>query len=172
MLRRILPSVRLALQVPKATTTPVRSTSGSVYEPDYLESLKPKFPQYESLNVQIKGYDYPQLESYQRFLHGVAEYLELDLAKIADREPRLNPCLEGFLPANSSVCGAHAPASCHLRGLLAIGALEHIDLGCTPKTCRRQGDTRCVISAADLWSGISSIAIVIISCLRSFTRIC
>ncbi|XP_016943832.2 large ribosomal subunit protein mL48 [Drosophila suzukii] len=80
MLRRILPSVRLALQVPKATTTAVRSTSGSVYEPDYLESLRPKFPQYDSLNVQIKGYDYPQLESYQRFLHGVAEYLDLDVS--------------------------------------------------------------------------------------------
>ncbi|XP_020807073.1 39S ribosomal protein L48, mitochondrial [Drosophila serrata] len=82
MLRKLLPSVRLALQAPKVTATTVRSTSGggSVYEPDYLESLKPKFPQYESLNVQIKGYDYPQLESYQRFLHGVAEYLELDVS--------------------------------------------------------------------------------------------
>ncbi|XP_022228149.2 39S ribosomal protein L48, mitochondrial [Drosophila obscura] len=81
MLRRVLPSVRVGLQFVKPTTTAVRCTSGSsVYEPDYLESLKPKFPQYESLNVQIKGYDYPQLESYQRFLHGVAEYLELDVS--------------------------------------------------------------------------------------------
>ncbi|XP_017076007.1 39S ribosomal protein L48, mitochondrial [Drosophila eugracilis] len=80
MLRRILPSVRLTLQVPKATAVAVRNTSGSVYEPDYLDSLKPKFPQYESLNVQIKGYDYPQLESYQRFLHGVADYLDLDVS--------------------------------------------------------------------------------------------
>ncbi|KAH8282954.1 hypothetical protein KR054_011164, partial [Drosophila jambulina] len=80
----LIPSVRLALQAPKVTATAVRSNSsggaGSVYEPDYLESLKAKYPQYESLNVQIKGYDYPQLESYQRFLHGVAEYLELDVS--------------------------------------------------------------------------------------------
>ena len=70
----------------------------SVYEPDYLDvslfsiiimrykyffsfqSLKPKYPQYESLNVQIKGYDYPILESYQRYLHSVAEYLDIDVA--------------------------------------------------------------------------------------------
>lgn len=45
-----------------------------------FQSLKPKFPQIESLNVQIKGYDFPLLESYQRFLHGVAEYLDLDVS--------------------------------------------------------------------------------------------
>lgn len=45
-----------------------------------LKSLKPKYPQYESLNVQIKGYDYPILESYQRYLHSVAEYLDIDVA--------------------------------------------------------------------------------------------
>uniref|UniRef100_A0A1A9ZIU1 Small ribosomal subunit protein uS10 domain-containing protein n=1 Tax=Glossina pallidipes TaxID=7398 RepID=A0A1A9ZIU1_GLOPL len=51
-----------------------------LYEPDYLESLKPKFPQFENLNVQLKGYDYPILESYQRYLHKVAEYLDIDVA--------------------------------------------------------------------------------------------
>ncbi|XP_034474594.1 39S ribosomal protein L48, mitochondrial [Drosophila innubila] len=80
MLRRVLPTLRLTLQLSKPTVTAIRLNSGSVYEPDYLESLKPKFPQYESLNVQLKGYDYPLLESYQRFLHSVAEYLDLDVS--------------------------------------------------------------------------------------------
>uniref|UniRef100_A0A1A9ZQX2 MICOS complex subunit MIC60 n=1 Tax=Glossina pallidipes TaxID=7398 RepID=A0A1A9ZQX2_GLOPL len=44
------------------------------------KSLKPKFPQFENLNVQLKGYDYPILESYQRYLHKVAEYLDIDVA--------------------------------------------------------------------------------------------
>ncbi|XP_013104532.2 large ribosomal subunit protein mL48 [Stomoxys calcitrans] len=54
--------------------------ASNVYEPDYLDSLKPKYPQYESLNVQIKGYDYPVLESYQRYLHSIAEYLEIEVS--------------------------------------------------------------------------------------------
>lgn len=45
-----------------------------------FQSLKPQYPQYPNLNVQIKGYDYPILESYQRYLHNVAEYLDIDVA--------------------------------------------------------------------------------------------
>ncbi|KAH8409420.1 hypothetical protein KR222_003796, partial [Zaprionus bogoriensis] len=75
---QLLPALRPTLQPPRPTLTAVRSSS--IYEPDYLESLKPKFPQIESLNVQIKGYDYPLLESYQRFLHSTAEYLGLDVS--------------------------------------------------------------------------------------------
>ncbi|XP_037958126.1 39S ribosomal protein L48, mitochondrial [Teleopsis dalmanni] len=57
-----------------------KSSSRSVYEPDYLDSLKPKYPQFECLNVQIKGYDYPLLESYQRYLHSLTEYLDIDVS--------------------------------------------------------------------------------------------
>ncbi|XP_065356716.1 large ribosomal subunit protein mL48 [Calliphora vicina] len=84
MLRKINPLVKRVAQQNNANLIRNLSTTSaipaSVYEPDYLESLKPKFPQYESLNVQIKGYDYPILESYQRYLHSVAEYLDIDVA--------------------------------------------------------------------------------------------
>lgn len=39
--------------------------------------MKPKLPIYENITVQIKGYDYPPLESFQKFAHGVAEHLNL-----------------------------------------------------------------------------------------------
>ncbi|XP_058975879.1 large ribosomal subunit protein mL48-like [Musca domestica] len=85
MLRKLNPLIGQVLkqtnvQVSRkvATTSCVRATD--VYEPDYLDSLKPQYPQYPNLNVQIKGYDYPILESYQRYLHNVAEYLDIDVA--------------------------------------------------------------------------------------------
>lgn len=43
--------------------------------------MKPKFPQYETLNFQIRGYDFPVLESYQKYLHNFAESLELDVSE-------------------------------------------------------------------------------------------
>ncbi|XP_037027451.1 39S ribosomal protein L48, mitochondrial [Bradysia coprophila] len=54
--------------------------SYSVYEPNYLELLKPKYPIYGLLNIQIKGYDFPVLESYQRYLTSVAKAMDLDVS--------------------------------------------------------------------------------------------
>lgn len=39
----------------------------------------PKYPVYACVNIQIKGYDFPVLESYQRFLHRTAQSLDLDV---------------------------------------------------------------------------------------------
>lgn len=44
-----------------------------------MQLLKPKYPQLEALDVTIKGYDFPVLESYQKYLHSVAEYMDLDV---------------------------------------------------------------------------------------------
>lgn len=41
--------------------------------------MKPKHPVYACVNIQIKGYDFPVLESYQRFLHRTAQSLDLDV---------------------------------------------------------------------------------------------
>ncbi|EDO64559.1 39S ribosomal protein L48, mitochondrial [Anopheles arabiensis] len=72
-----------------------------MYEPDYLELLKPKYPLYETLNVTIKGYDYPLLESYQRFIHNVADSMDLEIADGYAQPPqKLN--VQKFKP-NSSV---------------------------------------------------------------------
>ncbi|XP_035743553.1 39S ribosomal protein L48, mitochondrial-like [Vespa mandarinia] len=51
----------------------------SLYEPDYLEMLKPKVPIYSILNIQITGYVYPVLEHYQSFIHKVATAMDIDV---------------------------------------------------------------------------------------------
>lgn len=47
----------------------------------FTQLLKPKYPEYV-LNFQIKGYDFPVLESYQKYLHRVAmnfEYMDCEV---------------------------------------------------------------------------------------------
>ncbi|XP_026272009.1 uncharacterized protein LOC113202134 [Frankliniella occidentalis] len=41
----------------------------SLYEPDYLDILKPKIPKHDILNFKLKGYDYAVLERLQQILH-------------------------------------------------------------------------------------------------------
>lgn len=52
----------------------------SVYEPSYLDMLQPEIPEYEELNVQIKGYDFAILESFQKFVHTIAENMDLEVS--------------------------------------------------------------------------------------------
>lgn len=42
--------------------------------------MKPKYPVYETINIQIKGYDFSILESYQKFIHRMADSMDLDIA--------------------------------------------------------------------------------------------
>ncbi|XP_067009692.1 large ribosomal subunit protein mL48 [Anabrus simplex] len=51
----------------------------SIYEPDYLETGKSKIPVYDTLNIQIKGYDYPVLENYQRFVYKIATSMGVEV---------------------------------------------------------------------------------------------
>ncbi|KYN09613.1 39S ribosomal protein L48, mitochondrial, partial [Trachymyrmex cornetzi] len=58
--------------------------TGSLYEPDYLEVRfkllgKSKFPLLPTINIQIKGYDYPVLERYQSFIHKLADVVQIDI---------------------------------------------------------------------------------------------
>lgn len=46
-----------------------------------MELLKPKYPTYDCLNFKLTGYDFPVLESYQRYIHKIAEALELDVSE-------------------------------------------------------------------------------------------
>lgn len=41
--------------------------------------MKSKVPLYDTLNVQLRGYDYPVLESYQKFLHTMAKNMDIDV---------------------------------------------------------------------------------------------
>jgi len=56
----------------------VKRYKGSLYEPDYLE-VRFKIPIMPKINIQIKGYDYPILESYQSFIHKLANIMEIDV---------------------------------------------------------------------------------------------
>ncbi|XP_018337606.1 PREDICTED: uncharacterized protein LOC108745766 isoform X2 [Trachymyrmex septentrionalis] len=53
--------------------------TGSLYEPDYLETGKSEFPLLPTINIQIKGYDYPVLECYQSFIHKLADVIQIDI---------------------------------------------------------------------------------------------
>ncbi|XP_060829252.1 large ribosomal subunit protein mL48 isoform X1 [Bombus pascuorum] len=43
-----------------------------IYEPPYLKQKEFAIPICPVLNIQIRGYDYPVLESYQSFVHKIA----------------------------------------------------------------------------------------------------
>ncbi|GFG39240.1 hypothetical protein Cfor_00716 [Coptotermes formosanus] len=60
--------------------TLVQQRSNSIYEPDYLETGKSKIPLYNTLNIQLKGYDFPVLESYQGFVHHIGEIMGIEVA--------------------------------------------------------------------------------------------
>lgn len=53
--------------------------TGSLYEPDYLETGKSKFPLLPTINIQIKGYDYSVLECYQTFMNKLADTMQIDI---------------------------------------------------------------------------------------------
>lgn len=57
------------------STASVRKT----FEPDYLDAEGAVIPIYPALNVQVKGYDFHLLESFQSFVHNVAENMGVDV---------------------------------------------------------------------------------------------
>lgn len=69
--------MKLPVPLPQLRSTIMRRLNLASYEPPYLESMRPKLPIYEAITVQIKGYDFPPLETFQSFAHSVAEFLNL-----------------------------------------------------------------------------------------------
>ncbi|KAJ9585725.1 hypothetical protein L9F63_002515, partial [Diploptera punctata] len=51
----------------------------SIYEPDYLEVGKSKIPLHNPLNLQIRGYDFPVLENFQRYVHKIAKNMDIEI---------------------------------------------------------------------------------------------
>ncbi|KAG8256148.1 39S ribosomal protein L48, mitochondrial [Homalodisca vitripennis] len=51
----------------------------SQFDPPYLKSLKPEIPEYGPVNIQMKGYDFALLESYQSFVHRIAKTMEIEV---------------------------------------------------------------------------------------------
>lgn len=50
--------------------------------------MKPEYPTYDVINVKISGYDFPILESYQRFVHRIATSLDLDVSECWAHPPK------------------------------------------------------------------------------------
>lgn len=44
-----------------------------------FQDMVSKIPCYDALNIFLKGYDYPVLESYQKFVHKLMKNMEVDV---------------------------------------------------------------------------------------------
>ena len=44
-----------------------------------LQALRPQYPIYDTINFQMKGYDYTVLERYQKFVHKIAESMDIEV---------------------------------------------------------------------------------------------
>ncbi|XP_051174576.1 uncharacterized protein LOC127290185 [Leptopilina boulardi] len=67
---------------------PILSRFYSLYEPDYLKALKPKIPIYPTINLQIRGYDFPVVEKYQGFVHKFVDQLDIEVEESWALPPR------------------------------------------------------------------------------------
>ncbi|XP_077270420.1 mitochondrial ribosomal protein L48 [Temnothorax americanus] len=73
---------QIAVLGQRSSTTKILSVkfyTGSLYEPDYLQTGKSKFPLLPVINVQITSYDYPVLECYQSYVHKLADVIQIDV---------------------------------------------------------------------------------------------
>ncbi|CAD7000059.1 unnamed protein product [Ceratitis capitata] len=82
-----------------------RSEIAQNYSKDYITHV----------NVQIKGYDFPILESYQRYLHSVAEYLDIDVSDCYALPPQATQVQR--LRPNSAVVEAEYRLTVYERNL-------------------------------------------------------
>lgn len=41
--------------------------------------MKPKYPLYDTLNIQIRGYDFPIVENYQKFVHNLLQNMDINV---------------------------------------------------------------------------------------------
>lgn len=60
------------------------------FEPDYLDSAVPPIPTYPPVNIQMKGYNFDTLESFQSFVHNLAENMGIDVQESWITPPKTN----------------------------------------------------------------------------------
>jgi len=82
-----------ALQIPRMALATLMPTSQSrrclhitgatrkTFEPDYLDSSIPPVPTYPLINIQLRGYNFDVLESFQSYVHRVAENMGVDVSE-------------------------------------------------------------------------------------------
>ncbi|KAK1130174.1 hypothetical protein K0M31_018314 [Melipona bicolor] len=50
-----------------------------IYEPPYIKAKEFEIPLYPVLNIQLRGYKYPVIESYQSFIHKIVEVFDFTI---------------------------------------------------------------------------------------------
>uniref|UniRef100_A0A336MCA6 CSON014989 protein n=1 Tax=Culicoides sonorensis TaxID=179676 RepID=A0A336MCA6_CULSO len=73
-----------------------------IYEPDYLDKLRPQVPVYDAINIEITGYDFPVLENYQKFVHEACETMEMNVSDCWALPPKIETITK-FKPYSSTV---------------------------------------------------------------------
>lgn len=83
----MLPRFHLLKSLTKISKTRINRTITSdakyknLFEPAYIDEMKPKVGYYGLLNVRIKGHDYAILEKYQSYVHKTMRKLDLKVVK-------------------------------------------------------------------------------------------
>jgi large subunit ribosomal protein L48 len=72
------------------------------FEPDYLDSAVPQIPTYPEINIQMKGYDFDILESYQSFVHNLVENIGVNVSD-AWVTPAKSYKLSTYLPGGTRI---------------------------------------------------------------------
>jgi len=76
ILRKLCRGAGYTVQLPPRCSARGISLSPVVtktFEPDYLDSAVPPIPTYPPINIQMRGYNFDMLESFQSYVHNLAE---------------------------------------------------------------------------------------------------
>eukprot|EP00088_Acartia_fossae_P042279 TRINITY_DN44364_c0_g1_i1.p1 TRINITY_DN44364_c0_g1~~TRINITY_DN44364_c0_g1_i1.p1 ORF type:complete len:250 (-),score=27.35 TRINITY_DN44364_c0_g1_i1:105-854(-) len=71
-----------------AKTFGCSTVKAKTFEPDYLDSAVPLIPTYPPINIQLKGYNFDVLESYQSYVHNLAENMGIDVEEAWATPPK------------------------------------------------------------------------------------
>ncbi|KAI0243006.1 hypothetical protein LSAT2_009212 [Lamellibrachia satsuma] len=97
---RSLLSIATRCKLLSTKTSRVLGTSRtySVYEPDDVNT-EPEIPEYEELNIRLRGYDFSVLESFMKYVHNIADVL--DISADAWPVPARTSMVKTFKPFSS-----------------------------------------------------------------------
>jgi len=130
-----VPVVKMGQIANFASSASLRKT----FEPDYLDSAGPVIPTYPPLNVQIKGYDFDILESFQSLVHNVAENMGINVEDCWVTPPRtynVSTFHEGGTRVRDVNNIIHYERNVQLVGLRSVDAPILLDI---IRTCLPEG---------------------------------
>lgn len=93
--------------VPVINCSPLHTSlcKSKTFEPDYLDSAGPEIPVYPPINIQIKGYNFDVLESFQSWIHNMSENMGITVSEswaTPGKSYEMTTYLEGGTMAKSS----------------------------------------------------------------------